>query len=96
MWVQSLASFVGLRIWYCHKLQHRLQTDGSDLMLLWLWCRLAAATPIQLLAQELPYAAGVVIKTKKNYFKFSYKKKRKKWSQSEVRQFLQGYIARKW
>ena len=31
---------------------------GSDLVLLWLWCMLAAVAPIQPLAWELPYAAG--------------------------------------
>ena len=30
---------------------------GSDSMLLWLWCRQAAAAPIQPPAWELPYAA---------------------------------------
>jgi len=30
-----------------------------DPALLWLWCRLAAATLIRSLAWELPYAAGV-------------------------------------
>ena len=29
---------------------------GSDLALLWLWCRLAAAVLIRPLAWELPYA----------------------------------------
>ena len=39
---------------------------GSDLALLWLWCRLAAVAPIQHLAWELPYAAGVALeRTKK-------------------------------
>ena len=33
---------------------------GSDLVLLWLWGRPAAAAPIQ--PQELPYAAGAAIK----------------------------------
>ena len=37
---------------------------GSDLALLWLWCRLAAAVPIQPLAWELPHATGVVVKSK--------------------------------
>ena len=32
---------------------------GSDLVWLWLWCRLAAAAPIRPLVKELPYAAGV-------------------------------------
>ena len=31
-------------------------------VLLWLWCRLAAAALIQPLAWELPYAAGVALK----------------------------------
>ena len=35
---------------------------GSDQVLLWLWCRLAAAALIQPLALELPYAAGVAVK----------------------------------
>ena len=34
-------------------------------MLPWLWCRPEAATLIQPLAQELPYAAGVATKRKK-------------------------------
>ena len=37
---------------------------GSDSMLLWLWYRLAAAALIHPLAWELPYAAGVTLKTK--------------------------------
>ena len=48
---------------------------GSDLVLLWLWCRPAAVAPIQPLAWDLPYAAPVALKIKK-------KKKKKK---SEVR-----------
>ena len=40
--------------------------QGSDLALLWLWLRLAAAAPIRLLAWEPPYAAGAAVeKTKK-------------------------------
>ena len=34
-------------------------------MLLWLWCRPAAATLIQPLAWEIPYATGAVLKEKK-------------------------------
>ena len=37
---------------------------GSDLALLWLWCRPAAAAPILPLAWELPYATGVALKQK--------------------------------
>ena len=36
----------------------------KDLALLWLWCRPAAAAPIQPLAWEPPYAAGVALKRK--------------------------------
>ena len=36
-----------------------------DPMLLWLWCRPAAATLIQPLAWEIPYATGAVLKEKK-------------------------------
>ena len=34
----------------------------SDLVLLWLWYRQASAAPIGPLAQEPPYAVGVVLK----------------------------------
>ena len=46
MWVQSLASLNGLRIWHYHSYDegHR---HGSDPTLLWLWCRLAAVAPIR-------------------------------------------------
>ena len=36
-----------------------------DLTLLWLWHRLAATVPIQPLAWELPWVAGVALKRKK-------------------------------
>ena len=35
------------------------------LVLLWLWCRPAAAAWIQLLAWKLPHAAGAALKSKK-------------------------------
>ena len=38
---------------------------GSDLVLLWLWCRLAATAPIGPLAGEPPYAMGVALKRQK-------------------------------
>ena len=38
---------------------------GSDLALVWLWCRLAAVAPIQPLAWEPPYASGVALKRQK-------------------------------
>ena len=41
---------------------------GSDLALLWLWCRPVATVPIRPLAWETPYASGVALnkKTKQN------------------------------
>ena len=38
---------------------------SSDLMLLWLWCRLEAVVPIGPLAWEPPYAADAALKKKK-------------------------------
>ena len=38
---------------------------GSDLVLPWLWWRLAAAALIHPLTWELPYAVGVALKTNK-------------------------------
>ena len=53
-------------------------THGMDQALLWLWCRSAAAAPIQLLAWEPPYAAGVVLE------------KRKKTSKAQIYLLLMG------
>ena len=36
-----------------------------DLVLLWLWCRLAAVVPIRPLAWTLPYALGAAVKRQK-------------------------------
>ena len=38
---------------------------NSDPVLLWLWCTPVAAVLIQLLAWELPFAAGTALKEKK-------------------------------
>ena len=43
----------------------------KDPVLLWLWCRLAAAALILPLAWELPYAAGAALKRKKKKRKYS-------------------------
>ena len=43
-------------------LSHR---RGSDLVLLWLWCRPAATAPIRPLAWEPPYAAGAALEKAK-------------------------------
>ena len=37
---------------------------GSDPVLLWLWCRLAAVAPIRPLAWEPPYAESVALRKK--------------------------------
>ena len=50
---------------------------GSDLTLLWLWCRLAAIAPIGPLAWEPPYAVGVALKRQKKKRKEGRKKERK-------------------
>ena len=64
LWVQSLASLSGLRIWHCHELWCGSQMWLSDPALLWLWCRLAAVALIRPLAWEPPYATGVALKSK--------------------------------
>ena len=38
---------------------------GSDLALLWLWCRPAATTPIRPLDWEPPYARGAALEKAK-------------------------------
>ena len=65
LWVQSLALLSRLRIWHCHELWYIGRRLGSDLLLLWLWCRPAAVAPIRGLAWEPPYAMGVALKSKK-------------------------------
>ena len=43
----------------------RLESDiAVPVAVAWLWCRLAAATPIQPLAWELSYATGAALKNK--------------------------------
>ena len=70
MCVWSLALLSGLGIWCFHELGagHKC---GWDLVLLWLWCRLAAVAPIRPLAWELPYTAGMALKSEK--------RKEKRW-----------------
>ena len=51
---------------------------GSDLTLLWLWCRPAATAPIRPLAWELPYAISVALKNKNKNKKQNNKNKRQK------------------
>ena len=58
MWFQFLTLHGGLSIWNCG-VSHRC---NLDLVLLWLWCRPAAADPIRPLAWEIPYAVGATLK----------------------------------
>ena len=52
--------------------------NGSDLALLWLWCRPAAVAPIGPLAWEPPYAAGAALKRQKDQKKKKKKKEKKR------------------
>ena len=60
---------------------------GSDLMWLWLWCRLAAGAPIGPLAWEPPYATGVGLKRKK--------KKKQRHLSKKTSRFLLCLISQK-
>ena len=68
-------SIPGLAKWVKnpHELWCRGQT-GLNPTLLWLWCRSAAAAPIQPLALEFLYAMGTALKKKKNKKKTNKKK----------------------
>ena len=77
--VWSLASLSGLRIWHCREGSCGVGCRcGSDLVLLWLWHRLAATAPIRPLAWEPPYAAGAALKGQKTKTKTKQKNKQKK------------------
>ena len=54
--------------------------QGLDPQLLWLWCRPAAAAPIEPLARELPYVPCVVLKKRQKKKKKEGKKERKELS----------------
>ena len=71
LWVQYLALFSGLRIQRCRELWCS-RRRGSDLALLWLWCRPAATALMRPLAWKTPYASDAALKDKKT------KKKKKK------------------
>ena len=61
----------------------------SDLVLLWLWCGLAATALIRPLAWELPYATGAALKKKKK------KKTRKNHLIEAQTSLLQGLSLKK-
>ena len=64
--VWALALLCGLRIWHAVSCGCGVGCrHGLDLMLLWLWCRLAAVAPIGPLAWEPPHATDVALKKKK-------------------------------
>ena len=63
--VQSLAMLSGLRIRHCRELWCRSRC-GLDLVLLWLWRRPAATSPIKPLAWEPPYIPGAALKRQKD------------------------------
>ena len=73
MWVRLLASLGGLRIQCCMSYGVGCRC-GTDLALLWLWCRPAAAAPVGPLAWELTHAAGAALKSKKEKTKTKHKK----------------------
>ena len=65
MQVQSPALLSGLRIGVAVSCGVG-RRQGSDLVLLWLWCRPAAAALIGPLAWKPPYASGMALKKAKN------------------------------
>ena len=66
-WVRSLALFSGLRIWHCHKLQCRSQSQLRSQVVVAM--TQAAVAPVQPPAWELPYATGAPLKRqKKTYY----------------------------
>ena len=64
MQVRFLALLSELRIWHCYNCDVGPRL-GSDPLLLWMWCRLAAVAQIRPIAGELPYAVGMALKKPK-------------------------------
>ena len=83
MRVQSLAFLIGLKDLAFATSCGVGRRHGLDLILLWLWHRLAAASLIRPLAWELPDAIGVVLKKTK---------KKKKISYNLINSLLQGEV----
>ena len=62
---QPLAPISGLRIWHWPVSCGIGRKHDSDLLFLWLWCRLAVVAPIQPLAFAFPHAKNAALKSKK-------------------------------
>ena len=67
---------------------------SSDLVLLWLWYRVAAVAPIGPLAWELPYAAGAALKRPKNK-KIKEREREKTFNHRNILQNIVGKDDRK-
>ena len=65
LWVQSLASFSGLRIWCCRELWCRAKMWLESLVAV-VWRRPATVAAIRPLAWEPPCALGASLKSKIN------------------------------
>ena len=57
--IPGLGGVQGSTVAMYHGVGHRY---SSDMALLWLWCRLAAAAAIRPLDWELPFVIGVALK----------------------------------
>ena len=57
---------------------------GSDLPLLWLWCRPAATAPIRPLSWEPPYAMGTALEKDKKTKRQKKKKKGKEMVKFDI------------
>ena len=84
MQVQSLALLSASGIQCCHEL-HAGCRHSLVPVLLWLWCRLAAAAPVWPLAWELPYAAPAA-KERRKEGKKERNKQTKKARKEEIKE----------
>ena len=83
--IPGLAQWV--KIQWCRKLWCRSQMQLRSIVV-WLWCRPAAAAPIWPLAQELPYTTGTALKKKKERKKEMQVSKSYKWTFSPLPKIL--------